>query len=223
VVFFGGKFGCPKNGLIAPLTAGFWAAKPLYMLRKLYNWTLNLAGEPYALWALGLVAFIESSFFPIPPDVLLIPMALSKPYKAYFMAAIATGSSVMGGILGYAIGYYFFNGYGQPLLDFYGYGDKFETFTGWYDEWGLLVVFGAGLTPFPYKVITIASGVAAFDPIIFILSSIVARGLRFFAVAALLKRFGEPIRVFIDKWLGQLTIAFVVLLVGGFVLLKYLA
>ena len=192
------------------------------MIRNLYNRTLLLAEHPRALWALALVAFVESSFFPIPPDILLVPMALSAPTKAFRYAFVCTVASVLGGIFGYAIGFFFFDVIGNPLLDFYGYGEKFTEFSAMYNDWGAWIVFTAGLTPFPYKVITIASGVTALDPGIFTISSIASRGLRFFVVAALLWKFGEPIRLFIEKYLGLLTVIFVILLFGGFVILKYL-
>ena len=191
------------------------------MLRGLYDWTMKLAGHRHAMWALAFVAFIESSIFPIPPDVLIIPMVLAARHKAWRIAAVATIASVAGGLAGYAIGAGLFESVGRPLLDFYGYANKFETFREGYNEWGAWIVAFFGLTPFPYKVITITSGVTDLNLMVFILASVVSRGARFFLVAALLWYFGEPIRLFIEKYLGLLTILFFVLLIGGFVLLKY--
>ena len=191
------------------------------LLRRLYDYTMNLAASPYAVWALAAVAFVESSVFPIPPDVLLIPMILAARMKAFHYAFIATIASVLGGLAGYGIGWGLWEVVGQPVLEFYGAMDKFAEFKDGYNEYGVLIVFIAGLTPFPYKVITIASGAFGMDLLPFLVASLLARGGRFFIVSALLWRFGEPIRIFIEKYLGLLTIAFCVLLVGGFVVLKY--
>ncbi|MGY9006864.1 MAG: YqaA family protein [Alphaproteobacteria bacterium] len=191
------------------------------MLRGLYDWTMNLAGHKRAGSALFAVSFAESSFFPIPPDVMIIPMVLADRTRAWRIALICTVASVLGAILGYAIGAGLYESVGKPMMGFYGYGAKFETFTAHYNEWGAWIVAGAALTPFPFKVITIASGVASLDPFTFITSAILARGARFYAVAALLWRFGEPIRAFIERNLSLLSIAFFALLLGGFVLIKY--
>jgi len=188
----------------------------------LYDWTMTQATRPYALWTLALVSFVESSIFPIPPDVLLIPMVLAARHRAWLIAGVCTVASVLGGFLGYAIGALLFETLGQPILEFYGYLDKFAEFQARYNEWGAWIVFGAGLTPFPYKVITIASGVTLLDPVTFGIASTLARGLRFFAVAALLWWFGEPIRLFIERNLGWLTVLFFVLLFGGFLVLRLL-
>lgn len=192
------------------------------MLRRLYDWTLDLAAHPHALWALALIAFVESSIFPIPPDVVMIPMILAARDKAWKIAAVCTVASVIGGMAGYGIGHYLFAEVGKPMLDFYGYGAKFAVFQEKYNEWGAWAVFIAGITPFPYKVITILSGTTGLDLPVFTVSSIMARGVRFFIVAALLWQFGAPIRVFIEKRLGLLFIVFSILLVGGFVALKFL-
>ena len=180
-----------------------------------------MAERPRALWALAGVSFIESSFFPIPPDVMLIPMVLAKRARAWLFAGWATIASVLGGALGYAIGYFLYDSIGAALLRFYGYGEKFALFTSWYNEWGVWIVLFAGLTPFPYKVITIASGVTGLNFPVFMLASILARGLRFFIVAGLLYWFGPPIRAFIEKRFGLVVTAFFVLLFGGFALIKY--
>ena len=180
------------------------------------------AASPYALWILALVSFVESSVFPIPPDVLLIPMVLAAPRRAWLIAGVCTLSSVAGGMLGYAIGALLYDTLGRPVLEMYGHLDKFTEFQARYNEWGAWIVFGAGLTPFPYKVITIASGVTGLNLVTFVIASVLARGLRFFLVAALLWYFGEPIKRFIERNLGMLTIVFFVLLFGGFLILRLL-
>ncbi len=192
------------------------------LLWRLYNWTMTLAAGRHAGWGLFAVAFIESSFFPIPPDVLIIPMVLAARSRAWSIAAIATLGSVLGGFFGYAIGAFFFETLGEPVLAFYGYQEKFQSFAGYYNEWGAWIVGGAGFTPLPYKVVTIASGVTSLDPTVFGVASVISRGARFFLLAALLWYFGEPIRRFVERYLPQLTILFFVLLLGGFVALKYL-
>ncbi len=191
------------------------------MLRSTYDWVMGLAARKDAIWVLAAIAFIESSVFPIPPDVLLIPMVLAARDRAWRYAAVCTIASVLGGMLGYAIGMFLFESAGQPLLEFYGYADKFDAFRGRYNEWGAWIVFIAGLTPFPYKVITIAIGVAELDLAVFTVASVLARGLRFFIVAALLWWLGPPVREFIEKRLGLMTIVFCVLLLGGFIVAKY--
>ena len=190
------------------------------MLRRLYDWVMRLAAHRRAVPALAAVSFAESSFFPIPPDVMLIPMIVANRAKAWWLATVCTVSSVLGGVAGYAIGFFLFEAVGQRVVDFYGYGHQFEVFQGWYTEYGLLIVFIAGITPLPYKVFTIASGVAGLPLGTFILGSVVSRGLRFFIEAALLWWIGEPIRAFVEKNLQWVTALFVVLLVGGFVALK---
>jgi membrane protein YqaA with SNARE-associated domain len=191
-------------------------------INRLYEWTLAQAARPHALWVLGAISFIESSVFPIPPDVLLIPMVLARPTRAWLIALVCTVSSVLGGLLGYAIGALLFEAIGQPILQFYGYLPEFSEFQARYNDWGAWIVFFAGLTPFPYKVITIASGVTGLDLTTFIVASVLSRGLRFFLVAALLWWMGEPIKRFIENNLGWLTIAFFVLLFGGFLVIKLL-
>lgn len=192
------------------------------MLRNLYDWTLNLAAHRNARWGLALVSFAESSFFPIPPDVALIPMILAKRALAWTYALICTVASVLGGVAGYAIGFFFFVQLGEPILEFYGYADKFANFAERYNEYGVWIVLIAGLTPFPFKVITIASGTTGLNFLVFVAASIVARGARFFMVAALLWWFGEPIRAFIERYFGILSVLFIVLLIGGFLLVGVL-
>jgi membrane protein YqaA with SNARE-associated domain len=187
------------------------------VIRRIYDWMMRVASGPNALPALGVVSFAESSFFPIPPDAMIIPMVLARPDQAWRIAFVATVTSVLGGIAGYAIGYYLFETIGQAVIAFYGYQEKFATFRDAYNEYGLWIILIKGLTPIPYKLVTIASGAAAFDFWIFIAASVATRGARFFLVAALLKRFGPPIRDFVERRLTLVTTVFVVCLVGGFV------
>lgn len=192
------------------------------MIKRLYDWTFSLAQSPHALWALAIVAFVESSFFPIPPDVLMIPMILAAPRRAFLIAGIATVASVLGGLFGYYIGAALFDLIGQPIFDFYGKADDVAAFNARFNEYGAWAVLIAGVTPFPFKVITIMSGVTSLSLPVFILSAIVARALRFFLVAALLWKFGAPIRDFIEKRLGLMFTLFCVILVGGFFMVRYL-
>ena len=192
------------------------------MLRRFYNWVLGLAQSPHALWALAFVAFVESSVFPIPPDVMMIPMILARPSKAWLIAGVALAASVLGGLFGYWIGSGLFETVGRPVLEFYGKDAYFEEFAVRYNEWGAWAVLIAGVTPFPYKVITILSGTTGLSLPVFILASIVARGLRFFLVAALLYKYGEPIRDFIERRLGLMFILFVFVLLGGFYAVRFL-
>lgn len=192
------------------------------MLRRLYDWTLALAEKPHALWALAIVSFVESSVFPIPPDILLIPMVLAAPHRAWLIAGVCTVASVAGGALGYLIGAQLYELIGEPVLAFYGKEARFAEFSATFNEYGLWAVLFFGFTPFPYKVITIASGVTGLNFWVFMISSLVARAARFFVVAALLWKFGPQIRTFIDRYFGWLSIAFFVLLAGGFAALRYL-
>lgn len=191
------------------------------MLKRLYDQTLTLAARREAAWALAGVAFVESSVFPIPPDVMLIPMVLAQRLKAWAYAAIATIASVLGGAAGYAVGYFLFEVVGRPILALYGYSDEFASFAERYNAWGAWIVLFAGITPFPYKVITIASGATGLDFLVFMIASVIARGLRFYLVCGLLYWFGPPIRTFIEARLGLLTTLFFVLLFGGFLLVRY--
>jgi len=192
------------------------------MLRKLYDWTMALAEHPHALWWLALVAFVEASVFPIPPDVLMIPMILARPSRAWLIAGVALVASVLGGLLGYAIGALAYESVGQPILAAMGKGEAMEAFNLRFNDFGFWAVLTAGVTPFPFKVITIMSGWTAMPLGVFITTSILARALRFFIVAGLLRAFGAPIRAFIEKRLGFMFILFVTLLVGGFWLVRYL-
>ncbi|MCF3936181.1 DedA family protein [Acuticoccus sp. M5D2P5] len=192
------------------------------MLRKLYDKTLALAAGRHAKSALFGVSFAESSFFPLPPDLLLIPMVIAERHRWLFYATLCTIASVIGGLFGYAIGYLLFEQLARPLIEFYGYGEKFASFTDRFHLYGAWIVFFAGVTPFPYKVITIASGAAGLSLPVFIIASIFARGLRFFLVAGLLYRYGTPIRTFIEERLWLVFTVGSALLIGGFLLVKVL-
>jgi len=192
------------------------------VLRRLYDWAMSLAEGPYALRGLAIVSFIESSFFPIPPDVMLIPMVMANRKAWWKIALVCTIASVLGALLGYAIGALLFETVGRAIIDFYHAEHTFERLVGWYDQWGALGVFAGAVTPIPYKVLTIFSGTVAFALPVFIAVSIVGRGLRFFLVAALLYYFGPPIRDFIERRLTLVFIVFVILLVGGFLALTLL-
>ena len=191
-------------------------------MRKLYNKVLSAAAHRHAKWWLALVSFIESSIFIIPPDVMIIPMVLADRAKWWRIALTATIASVVGGIAGYLIGVFLFDSLGQSLLEFYSNGDKFRQYIKIYEEWGGWAVFGAGLTPFPYKVITVASGVAKLDLTLFIFTSLIARGLRFFCLAGLLFYFGESIKKTIEKYFGPVTILFLVLIFACLLLINLL-
>lgn len=188
------------------------------MLRRLYDWTISLAQSPYALWALAVVAFVESSFFPIPPDVLMIPMIIARPSRAFLIAAVATVASVAGGLFGYYIGAVLMDSVGRHILEIYGKSDSFAEMSAVFNEYGAWAVVIAGVTFLPFKVVTIASGVTGLSLPVFIASSIFARAIRFFLVAALLWKFGAPIRDFIERRLGLMFVLFCILLVGGFAL-----
>lgn len=192
------------------------------MLNSLYQWTLRLADHPRALWALALISFVESSFFPIPPDVLMIPMILARPSRAWLIAIVALVASVLGGLLGYAIGAFAFEQIGQPILTSLGKADAVAEFNTRFNDFGFWAVLAAGVTPFPFKVITIMSGWTGMPLATFVVTSILARGLRFFIVAALLWKYGAPIRDFIEKRLGLMATLFVLLLFGGFFVTRYL-
>lgn len=192
------------------------------MLRSLYDWTLAQAGRRDAMWVLFVVSFIESSVFPIPPDVLMVPMVLAAPHRAWRIAAVCTIASVLGGLAGYLLGWGAFETVGRPVLEFYGKMDYFDEFQARFEEWGAWIVFGAGVTPFPYKVITIASGTVALDLVVFTIASVLSRGLRFFLVAGMLKYFGPPVQGFIEERLGLVFAASFALLVGGFVAVRFL-
>lgn len=192
------------------------------MLRRLYDWTMSLAGHRHAMWALFCVSFIESSVFPIPPDVLMIPMILARRDRAFQIALVCTIGSVLGALLGYWIGATLMDSLGQWVLTAYGKEAQFQELSARFNEYGLWAVLFAGVTPFPFKVITIFSGATGLSLPVFIATSIFARGLRFFIVAGLLWKYGAPIRDFIERRLGLVFTIFMVCLIGGFLALRYL-
>lgn len=192
------------------------------MIRSLYDWVIRLARHRHAIPAMGAVSFMESSFFPIPPDVMLVPMVLANREKAFQIALVCTVCSVLGGLLGYAIGYYFFETIGEWVVRTYGLQSGLAAFRAGFDEYGTWIILIKGLTPIPYKLVTIASGAAHFDLFTFMWASILTRGARFFLVAALLWKFGEPIRTFIEKRLTLITWLFLIALIGGFVAFRYM-
>ena len=183
---------------------------------------MSIAAHPKALWALAIIAFVEASIFPIPPDVLMIPLILAQPKRAWLIATVALIASVAGGLLGYAIGAFFYESIGAPILESLGKGDAVLEFNDRFNDFGFWAVLVAGITPFPFKVITILSGWTAMPIGVFITTAIIARALRFYIVAALLWKFGTPIRDFIERRLGLVFVAFIILLLGGFFLVKYI-
>jgi membrane protein YqaA with SNARE-associated domain len=198
------------------------AAKSPSLLRRLYDWCLAAADKPHALWTMGTVAFAESSFFPVPPDVMLIPMALARPDRAYVLAAWCTMTSVAGGLLGYAIGALLYDSVGAWLMHLYGYADKVATFRTAYAQWGAWIILLKGLTPIPYKIVTITSGFAGYNLGLFIFFSIIARAARFFVLAFLLHRYGEQARHIIEKRLGLWVLLGAAVVVIGIVIAVYL-
>jgi membrane protein YqaA with SNARE-associated domain len=192
------------------------------MLRRLYDWCLAAADKPHATWLMGIVSFVESSFFPIPPDAMLIPMSLARPDKAYFYATVCTLTSVAGGVLGYFIGAVLYDSLGLWLIQLYGYGDKVEAFRESYAAWGGWIILLKGVTPIPYKIVTIASGFAGYNLLMFVLLSFVARGMRFYLVAFLLHRYGPRARSIIEERLGFWVTISAVVLVAGIVAALYL-
>ena len=187
------------------------------MLRRLYDWCIDAAGKPHASWILGAVSFAESSFFPLPPDVMLIPMALARPERAWFFATICTLASVAGGLLGYFIGSALYDSVGLWLVNLYGYGDKMEAFRAAYAQYGALIILLKGLTPIPYKLVTIASGFAGFNIGMFVLMSLISRGMRFYVVAFLLNRYGQRARGIIEERLGLWAALSAAAIVVGFI------
>jgi membrane protein YqaA with SNARE-associated domain len=186
------------------------------MLRRIYDWCIAAADKPYALWILAGVAFAESSFFPVPPDIMLLPMSLARPKRAWWFAAVCTVASVAGGVLGYAIGALLYDSIGHWLIELYGLSGKVEAFRASYAEWGAVIILVKGLTPIPYKLVTITSGFAGYNIWLFVLCSIVARGGRFFVVAVLLNRYGDFIRAELEKRLTLWVIVLTIILLLGF-------
>ena len=192
------------------------------MLRRLYDWCIAAAGKPHASWIMGIVSFAESSFFPVPPDAMLIPMALARPDKAWSYATLCTWTSVLGGLFGYFIGAMLYDSVGQWLIHLYGYGDKVEAFREAYAKWGTWIILLKGMTPIPYKIVTITSGFAGYPVLMFILCSIVARGMRFYLVAFLLNRYGARARAIIEERLTFRFTTSVAMLVVGVIAATYL-
>src|SRR5260370_30871645 len=192
------------------------------MLRRLYDWCIAAADKPYASWLLGLVSFVESSFFPIPPDAMLIPMALARPDKAWSYATLCTATSVAGGVLGYLIRALLYDSVGLWLIQLYGYGNKVEAFREAYAQWGGWIILLKGLTPIPYKIVTIASGFAGYNLPLFVLLSCVARGMRFFLLAFLLNRYGAQARLIIEERLTFWVTLAAIVLVAGIIAALYL-
>lgn len=184
----------------------------------MYDWCIAAADKPYALWVLGAISFAESSFFPIPPDLMLLPMSVAQPRRAWLFAALCTVASVTGGVAGYAIGALLYDSAGQWLINLYGLGDKVETFRAGYAEYGAWIILLKGLTPIPYKLVTITSGFAGYNIWLFILCSIVARGGRFFFVAVLFNRYGDIIRVELEKRLGLWVATLAAVIILGFII-----
>jgi membrane protein YqaA with SNARE-associated domain len=197
------------------------AARPS-LLRRLYDRCIAAAGKPHATWTMGAVSFAESSFFPIPPDIMLVPMALARPDRAYRLAAWCSIMSVAGGVLGYAIGALLYDSVGQWVMHVYGYGSKVEEFRAAYAQWGAWIILLKGLTPIPYKIVTITSGFAGYNLGLFILFSLITRSARFFVLAFLIDRYGVQAREIIEKRLGLWTGLFALTIVGGFVIVAYL-
>jgi membrane protein YqaA with SNARE-associated domain len=198
------------------------AATPRSFIRRLYDWCMDAAAKPHAILTLGAVSFAESSFFPVPPDVMLIPMALARPDHAFRLAIWCTLTSVAGGMVGYAIGALLYDSVGHWLIQLYGYGDKVESFREAYAQWGAWIILLKGLTPIPYKVVTITSGFAGYNFGLFIVFSVIARSMRFFVVAFLLNRYGQQARAFIEKRLGLWVMLGAAVVVGGLVASVYL-
>src|ERR1700679_677633 len=187
------------------------------MLKRIYDWCIDAAHKPHALWIMAAAAFAESSFFPVPPDVMLIPMALAQPQRAWLYATVCTVASVLGGILGYAIGALLYHSVGHWLIDFYGLRGKVEAFRASYAQWGAVIILLKGLTPIPYKLVTITSGFAGYNIWLFILCSIIGRGMRFFIGAILFNRYGDVIRAELERRLGLCVSLGAALLLFGFV------
>ncbi len=203
----------------APLSPTAAAPRPAAgPMKRLYHWTLELAERPYAPWALGIVAFAESSFFPVPPDVILVPMSLAKPKRAWLYALICTVGSVAGALLGYALGALLFETVGRWLIQLYGYGARVAELKALFAQWGWAVILLKGLTPIPFKIVTITSGLLAYNLPLFVLLCAITRGARFFLLALLLNTFGETIKGYLERYFGVFMVVLVLLVLGGFYL-----
>jgi membrane protein YqaA with SNARE-associated domain len=204
-----------------PPKADYAVAKPGW-LRRLYDWCISAADKPHATWLLGAVSFVESSFFPVPPDVMLIPMSVARPNRAWFFATVCTLASVAGGVLGYFIGAVLYDSVGHWLIQLYGYGSKVEAFREAYAYWGTWIILIKGLTPIPYKLVTITSGFAGYNFFLFVVLSLITRGMRFYALAFLLNRYGDQARAIIEERLTFWATSFAVVLVAGIIAAVYL-
>jgi membrane protein YqaA with SNARE-associated domain len=191
-------------------------------MKKLYDWVLSWAHSPYGIWALFLLSFCESSFFPIPPDVLLIALCVSIPKRSFYFALICSAGSVLGGLLGYLIGYSFMSTVGMPIIEFYDLTSQFQRLQSVYTEYDAWAIAIAGFTPIPYKVFTITAGAFHINVFVFALASLISRSARFFIISTLIYFFGVKIQAFIEKYFNFLSIAFVILLIGGFLLIRYI-
>ncbi|MGO9476007.1 MAG: YqaA family protein [Rhodomicrobium sp.] len=191
------------------------------MIRRLYNWTMRSAEGPHALFALVAVSFAESSFFPVPPDTLLVPMALAQRARAFRLALWCTAASVLGGMVGYAIGSLLYDSLGKWIVNAYGYGKGIQEFRDLYATWGAWIILLKGMTPIPYKLVTIASGFAGYNFGLFVILSVITRGIRFFLVAALVSYYGEPIRGFLERRLEAVALGMVGIVIAGFAIVKY--
>jgi len=192
------------------------------LIKKLYDWTLEKARTPASEKWLGAIAFAESSFFPIPIDIMLVPMMVADRLKVWRLASITTVMSVLGGIFGYVIGALLFEAVGRNIIEFYGYQENFITLQSWFKDYGILVLLVAGFTPIPFKVVTITSGVVSMNPLVFTLASIPSRGARFFLLAILIWKFGDPIRNYIERRLSLVLSATIILGLLGFVVIKFI-
>jgi membrane protein YqaA with SNARE-associated domain len=192
------------------------------MLRRLYDWCINAAEKPYAVWLMGAVSFAESSFFPVPPDVMTIPMSFARPDRAFYYAAICTVTSVAGGVVGWLIGAFLYDTFGHWVIQLYGHGDKIETFRDAYRDYGAWIILGKGVTPIPYKIVTITAGFAGYSLPLFVLFSVISRGARFFIAAFLIYKFGPQARAIIEKRLGFWVTVSALTLIAGFVVVTYL-
>jgi membrane protein YqaA with SNARE-associated domain len=206
---------------VDPTLLGPPPSKPA-MLRRLYDWCVDAASRPYAAWLMGVISFLESSFFPIPPDTMLVPMSLARPDRSWFYAHVCTLTSVAGGVLGYLIGAMLYDSVGLWLIQLYGYGDKVEAFREAYAQWGAWIILLKGLTPIPYKIVTITSGFAGYNFLMFVVLSFIARGIRFYLLALLLNRYGPQARAIIEERLGLWVTLAAVVLIAGIVASVYL-
>ncbi|MFQ5737684.1 MAG: YqaA family protein [Acidobacteriota bacterium] len=205
----------------APPTATASWSFPFTLLRRLYDWVLSYAEKPHGTWALFVLAAAEASFFPIPPDVLLIALSLGAPRRSLWFSLVCSTGSLMGAVFGYLLGYQFYQHAGRPIIDFYGAQDSYQRVKELYEQWNAIAVGVAGFTPVPYKIFTIAAGAFRINFTVFMLASAVSRSARFFLVGGLIRQFGPGIKRGIDRYFNSLTVLFAILLVAGFLMLKF--